>query len=58
MGEKSMSLASSDHVDLRLPRQTKRPKFAIAEIMAGFVILAVVMGLGAVAVLGTPTTLP
>jgi hypothetical protein len=53
-----MSLAGSSHGDLHLPRQTKKPRFAFAEIMAGFVILAVVIGLGAVTVLGTPTTLP
>lgn len=53
-----MSLASSSHVDLHLPRQTKKPRLAFAEIMAGFVILTVVVGLGALAVFGTPTTLP
>jgi hypothetical protein len=53
-----MSLAGSSHVELHLPRQTKRPRFALAEITAGLVILAVVIGLGAVAVLSTPTTLP
>ena len=53
-----MSLASSSHVDLHLTRQTKKPKFAFAEIMGGLVIVTVVIGLGAVAVLSTPTTLP
>src|SRR5262249_6117506 len=57
IGELSMSLASS-HVDLHTPRQTKKPKFAFAEIMAGLVILAVVIGLGAVAAFSTATTLP
>jgi hypothetical protein len=52
----SMSLASN--AELHLPRQTKKPRFAFAEIMAGFVILAVVVGLGAVAALSTPITLP
>jgi hypothetical protein len=53
-----MSLVSSSHVELHLPRQTKKPKFAIAEIMAGLVILAVVIGLGAVAAFSSGTTLP
>jgi hypothetical protein len=56
MGEMGMSLAGN--AELHLPRQTKKPKFAFAEIIAGFVILAVVIGLGAVAVLSTPITLP
>jgi hypothetical protein len=51
-----MSLTSS--AELHLPRQSKKPKLAFAEIMAGFVILAVVIGLGAMAILGSPTTLP
>jgi hypothetical protein len=51
-----MSLASN--ADLHLPRQHKKPKFALAEIMAGLVIMAVVIGLGAMAVLSAPTTLP
>jgi hypothetical protein len=52
-----MSLASN--ADLHLPRQQrKKPKFAFAEIVAGLVIMAVVIGLGAMAVLSAPTTLP
>jgi hypothetical protein len=51
-----MSLASN--AELHLPRHSKKPKFAFAEIMAGLVILVVVIGLGAVAVLSTPITLP
>ena len=51
-----MSLASN--AELHLPRQTKKPKFAFAEIMAGLVIMAVVIGLGAMAFLSAPTTLP
>ncbi|HWE75199.1 MAG TPA: hypothetical protein VG328_18710 [Stellaceae bacterium] len=51
-----MSLASN--VDLHLPLPTKKPKFAAAEIMAGFVILAVVVGLTTVAVLNSPIALP
>jgi hypothetical protein len=51
-----MSLASN--AELHLPRQRKKPKFAFAEIMAGLVIMAVVIGLGAMAVLSAPTTLP
>jgi len=53
-----MSLVSSGHIEFVAPRQTKKPKFAFAEIVAGLVILAVVIGLGAVATLGSPTTLP
>lgn len=53
-----MSLVTSSHVELGAPRQAKKPKFAFAEILAGLVILTVVIGLGAVAVLGSPTTLP
>jgi hypothetical protein len=53
-----MSLASSSHVDLQTPHQAQKRKFAFAEIMAGLVILAVVVGLGAVAALSTTTTLP
>ena len=52
-----MSLVSS-HVDLHLPRPAKKPKFAFAEIMAGLVIVAVVLGLGAVAAFSSPITLP
>jgi hypothetical protein len=52
----SMSLASN--VGLHLPLQTKKPKFAFAEIMAGLVIMAVLIGLGGMAVLSAPTTLP
>ena len=53
-----MSLASSSHIDLHTPRQAKKRKFAFAEIMAGLVILAVVIGLGAVAAFSTASTLP
>jgi hypothetical protein len=53
-----MSLMSSSHIELGTPRQAKRPKFAFAEILAGLVILTVVIGLGAVAVLSSPTALP
>jgi hypothetical protein len=52
-----MSLASS-HAELHLPKQTKKPKFAFAEIMAGVVIAIVVIGLGAVAAFSSPITLP
>ena len=52
-----MSLASS-HAELHLPPRTKKPKFAFAEIMAGVVITVVVIGLGAVAALGSPITAP
>jgi hypothetical protein len=52
-----MSFTTSGHVDLHLPRQTKKPKFAFAEVMAGLVILAVVVGLGAVAAFSGATTL-
>ncbi|HEY1505167.1 MAG TPA: hypothetical protein VGF92_12755 [Stellaceae bacterium] len=52
-----MSLVSG-RVELELTRQTKKPKFAFAEIMAGLVIMAVAIGLGAVAALSSPTTLP
>ena len=52
-----MSLASS-HVDFRLRQQKKKPKFAWAEIMAGIVIAAVALGLGAVAAFSAPITLP
>ena len=52
-----MSLASS-HAELHLPRPPKKPKFAFAEIMAGVVIAMVVIGLGAVAALGSPITAP
>ena len=51
-----MSLTSSS--GFHLPRQGKKPKFAFAEIMAGSVIMAVVIGLGAMAFLSAPTTLP
>ncbi len=44
-----MSLVSSSHAELGTPRQARKPKFAFAEILAGLVILAVVIGLGAVA---------
>jgi hypothetical protein len=53
-----MSLASSSHVDLHTPRQAKKRRFAFAEIIAGFVLLAVVIGLGAVAAFSATTTLP
>jgi hypothetical protein len=53
-----MSLASSSHVDLALTRQTKKPRFAFAEILAGLVIAMVVLGLGAVAAFSSPITLP
>jgi hypothetical protein len=53
-----MSLVSSSHIEFSTPRRTKKPKFAFAEILAGLVILAVVIGLGAVAALGSPITLP
>lgn len=53
-----MSLVSSSPVDLHLTGQTKKPRFAIAEIIGGLVIVMVVLGLGAVAVLSSPTTLP
>ena len=53
-----MSLVSSSHVDLRLPRPAKKPKFAFAEIMAGLVIATVALGLGAVAAFSSPITLP
>jgi len=52
-----MSLASS-HAELHLPQQTKKPKFAFAEIMAGVVIAVVALGLGAVAAFSSPITLP
>ena len=52
-----MSLASS-HVDFHLPQRKKKPKFALAEIMAGIVIAAVALGLGAVAAFSAPITLP
>jgi hypothetical protein len=52
-----MSLVSG-HVELHLPKQTKKPKFAFAEIMAGVVIAIVVIGLGAVAAFSSPITLP
>lgn len=52
-----MSLASSSRIDLHLPRQAKKPKFAFAEILAGLVILAVVLGLGAVAAFSNGVTL-
>jgi hypothetical protein len=52
-----MSLVSSSHVELGTPRQTRKPKFAFAEILAGLVILAVVIGLGAVAAFSTGITL-
>ena len=44
-----MSLVSSSHVDFGTPRRSKKPKFALAEILAGLVILGVVIGLSAVA---------
>lgn len=53
-----MSLVSSSPVGLDLTGQTKKPKFAFAEILGGLVIVMVVIGLGAVAVLSSPTTLP
>ena len=53
-----MSLVTSSHVDLGTSRRTKKPKFAFAEIMAGLVLLAVVIGLGAVAAFSSPLTLP
>jgi hypothetical protein len=52
-----MSLVSG-HGELHLPRRTKKPKFAFAEIMAGVVIAMVIIGLGAVAALGSPINLP
>ena len=52
-----MSLVSG-HAELHLPQPTKKPKFAFAEIMAGAVIAMVVIGLGAVAALGSPITAP
>jgi hypothetical protein len=57
LGVWSMSLVSS-HVDFHLPQQKKKPKFALAEIMAGIVIAAVALGLGAVAAFSAPITLP
>ncbi len=53
-----MSLSSSSHVDLHTPGQAKKRKFAFAEFIAGLVILAVVIGLGAVAAFSTTSTLP
>ena len=44
-----MSLVSSSHIGLGTPRQAGKPKVAFAEILAGLVILAVAIGLGAVA---------
>jgi hypothetical protein len=52
-----MSLVSS-HVELHLPQPKKKPKFAVAEVMAGVVIAVVVIGLGAVAAFSPPITLP
>ena len=52
-----MSLVSG-HAELHLPQQTKKLKFAFAEVMAGVVIAMVVIGLGAVAALGSPITAP
>jgi len=52
-----MSLVSSSHIELGTPRQPKKPKFAFAEVLAGLVILAVVIGLGAVAAFSSATTL-
>jgi hypothetical protein len=52
-----MSLVSGQ-VELHLPQQKKKPKFAFAEIMAGVVIAVVVIGLGAVAAFGSPVNLP
>lgn len=52
-----MSLVSG-HAELHLPQPPKKPKFAFAEIVAGVVIAVVVIGLGAVAALSSPLTLP
>jgi hypothetical protein len=51
-----MSLMSSSYFELGTPGRAKK-KFAFAEIMAGLVILAVVIGLGAVAAFSAGPTL-
>ncbi len=53
-----MSLVSSSDIEFHLPPQMKKPKFAFAEIMAGLAIAVVVIGLGAVAALGSPIATP